>query len=210
MVELARVSRSNVKNEPSSRQSILRCIANSISIPCGASILRYRCDSAQLWRSPDGCVCVLQRILTLLPELIHRRWQYHSIGTRLHVEHYRFSQSSVPARLGKGRGAKEIGHNLVSRERFGHNLVRKRHKIGHTFTRERPKFGLDWWKYGHKSASILQAFLHRLSENTKTAITFCRNKTIFFFFWYILLFGQGTCKSGRAQASTDRAQCPRK
>ena len=36
--------------------------------------------------------------------------------------------NSVPARLGKGQGPKEIGHNLVSRERpkFGHNLVRKR------------------------------------------------------------------------------------
>ena len=48
---------------------------------------------------------------------------------------------SVPARLGKGQGAKEIGHNLAREQpKFGHNLVRKRHKIGHTFTRERPKF----------------------------------------------------------------------
>ena len=37
---------------------------------------------------------------------------------------------SVPARLGKGQGAKEIGHNLArERPEFGHNLVRKRHKI---------------------------------------------------------------------------------
>ena len=44
---------------------------------------------------------------------------------------------SVPARLGKGQGAKEIGHDLArKRPKFGHNLVRKRHKIGHTFTRE--------------------------------------------------------------------------
>ena len=43
-----------------------------------------------------------------------------------------YYQYSVPARLGKGQGAKEIGHNLV----------RKRHKIGYTFMRERPKFGL--------------------------------------------------------------------
>ena len=50
---------------------------------------------------------------------------------------------SVPARLGKGRGAKEIGHNLACEQpKFRHNLVRKRHKIGHTFTRERSKFGL--------------------------------------------------------------------
>ena len=53
---------------------------------------------------------------------------------------------SVPARLGKGQGTKEIGHNLASEKtKFGHNLVRKRHKIGHAFTCERPKFG-------HKSA----------------------------------------------------------
>ena len=87
---------------------------------------------------------------------------------------------SVPARLGKGQGAKEIGHNLArERPKFGHNLVHKRHKIGHTFMRERPKFGLvdDWWKHGHKSASVLQAFLHRLSENTKKAITFSKKKT---------------------------------
>ena len=50
---------------------------------------------------------------------------------------------SVPARLGKGQGANEIGHNLAREQpEFGHNLVRKRHKIGHTFTHERPKFGL--------------------------------------------------------------------
>ena len=37
---------------------------------------------------------------------------------------------SVPARLGKGQGAKEIGNNLArERPKFGHNLVRKRHKI---------------------------------------------------------------------------------
>ena len=53
------------------------------------------------------------------------------------------SVCSVPARLGKGQGAKEIAHNLACEQpKFGHNLVRKRHKIGHTFTHERPKFGL--------------------------------------------------------------------
>ena len=37
---------------------------------------------------------------------------------------------SVPARLRKGQGAKEIGHNLAREQpKFGHNLVRKRHKI---------------------------------------------------------------------------------
>ena len=45
--------------------------------------------------------------------------------------------NSVPARLGKGQGAKEIGHNLAcERPKFGHNLVRKRHKIGHSLERK--------------------------------------------------------------------------
>ena len=49
MVELAPVSRNNVKNVPSRRQSILQYIENSISILCGASILRYRYHLAQLY-----------------------------------------------------------------------------------------------------------------------------------------------------------------
>ena len=50
--------------------------------------------------------------------------------------------SSVPARLGKGQGAKEIGHNLASEQpKFGHNLVRERHIIGHSLEHEWPKFG---------------------------------------------------------------------
>ena len=37
---------------------------------------------------------------------------------------------SVPAGLGKGQGAKEIGYNLAcERPKFGHNLMCKRHKI---------------------------------------------------------------------------------
>ena len=71
---------------------------------------------------------------------------------------------SVPARLGKGQGAKEIGHNLAHEQpKFGHNLVRERHIIGHSLERE-------WLKFGHN----LQAFIFTpLSENTKTAITVC-------------------------------------
>ena len=65
--------------------------------------------------------------------MLHRSIKYR-------IEVY---NNSVPARLGKGQGAKEIGHNLArERPKFGHNLVHKRHKIGHTFMRERPKFGL--------------------------------------------------------------------
>ena len=51
------------------------------------------------------------------------------MATELH------SYISVPARLGKGQGAKEIGHNLArERPKFGHNLVRKRHKIFYAWT----------------------------------------------------------------------------
>ena len=32
---------------------------------------------------------------------------------------------SLPARLGKGQGAKEIGHNLAREPKFGHNLERE-------------------------------------------------------------------------------------
>ena len=40
---------------------------------------------------------------------------------------------SVPARLGKGQGAKGIGHTFArERPKSGHNLVRERQKIGHT------------------------------------------------------------------------------
>ena len=60
------------------------------------------------------------------------------------------NQYSVPARLGRGQGAKEIGHNLVSREqpKFGHNLVRKRHKIWHSLE-------CDRWKYKHKFSNYI-------------------------------------------------------
>ena len=45
--------------------------------------------------------------------------------------------SSVPAKFGKGQGAKEIGHNLAHEQpKFGHNLARERHIIGHSLERE--------------------------------------------------------------------------
>ena len=84
--------------------------------------------------------------------------------------------------------------------------MRKRHKIGHIF-------GLvgDRWKHGHKSASILQAFLHRLSENTKQAITFCKNKTIhffvnYFFLKFIFFFNSGRARVNRAGHKPVRAR----
>ena len=130
--------------------------------------------------------------------------------------------SSVPARLGKGQGAKEIGHNLARKKsKFGHNLVRKRHKIVLSLERERPseahfyawttkirsqsstrtEQGLSTilWAIDENMGTNLQtqAFLNQLSENT-TAITFCKCKKKKKLNTY---FG-GACKSGRAQAST--------
>ena len=48
---------------------------------------------------------------------------------------------SVPARLGKGQGAKEIGHNLAraNEQNSGTILCANDTK---SFTRERPKFSL--------------------------------------------------------------------
>ena len=53
-------------------------------------------------------------------------------------KHLAVHTHSVPARLGKGQGAKEIGHNLAREQpKSGHNLVRKRHKIGHSLECDR-------------------------------------------------------------------------
>ena len=66
-----------------------------------------------------------------------RRRLYRWVGSakesvRAHIQSY-----SVPARLGKGQGAKEVGHNLAREQpKFGHNLVRERHIIGHGLERE--------------------------------------------------------------------------
>ena len=62
-----------------------------------------------------------------------RRARVHAC-VRAHVRahmHACMLCNSVPARLRKGQGAKEIGHNLArERPKFGHNLVRKRPKFG--------------------------------------------------------------------------------
>ena len=66
------------------------------------------------------------------------RWQILSIvsgfGLALNCCHF-----NVPARLRKGQGAKEIGHNIAPKQpKFGHNLVRKRQKNWHSLEHERP------------------------------------------------------------------------
>ena len=119
---------------------------------------------------------------------------------------------SVAARLGKGQGAKEIGHNLVhERPKFGNNLARKRHKIGHNLERKRPseaRFyartptiraqsstrtkrgrGTILWAIDENMGTNLQAFYKHFYigclEKKKRQLHFV--KKIFFFF----KFGQG-------------------
>ena len=106
--------------------------------------------------------------------------------------------------------------------------MRKRHNIGHslerewpsrhTFTRERPNFfhetryghnfAGDRWKHGHKSASILQAFVHRLSANTKTGITLnClkKIKTKIKQFFFLIRAGRCVNRAGRKPVRTGRS-----
>ena len=83
----------------------------------------------------------------------------------MHFLQYWRRSGRVPARLGKGQGAKEIGHSLArERSMFGHNLVRKRAKNGHGLERERPKFGHNparernkIWAIGENMGTNLQA-----------------------------------------------------
>ena len=75
--------------------------------------------------------------------------------------------NSVPARLGKGQGAKEIGHNLARERQFRAQTTPNLLRVNDQ--------NLVLWAIDENMGTNLQAFLHRLSENTKTAITFCKN-----------------------------------
>ena len=112
---------------------------------------------------------------------------------------------SVPARFGKGQGAKEIGHNLV----------RKRQKIGHILESERPSWAHFYaWMTKIQAQSSTQTKQdlgtilwaiddnmgpNQLSENTKTEI-------ICIFVFFALNSGRALCKSGRAQGSSGRVR----
>ena len=79
---------------------------------------------------------------------------------------------SVPARLGKGQGAKEIGHNLAREQpKFGHNLMRERHIIGHSLEREWPKFGRN---PAHERNEVWAQFCGR---SKKTWAQICKHFT---------------------------------
>ena len=78
---------------------------------------------------------------------------------------------SVPARLGKGQGAKEIGHNLArEKPKFGRTTKSKIRS--QSSTRTKRGLGTILWAIDENMGTNLQTqtFLHRLSENT-TAIT---------------------------------------
>ena len=85
---------------------------------------------------------------------------------------------SVPARLGKGQGAKEIGHNLArERPKFGHNLVRKRQKIRLSLAcleRNRPKFG---HANGMRTKQDLGTILWAIDEDVPK-ISICKHCTV--------------------------------
>ena len=119
----------------------------------------------------------------------------------------------VPARLGKGRGAKEIGRNLArERPKFGHNLACERYKIGHSLEREQAKFGHNpvrerieiWAQFCGRSMKTWAQFckqftVHRLSENTKTAIIYVKKKGNCYF---CIQFSPESCSSRRSSCST--------
>ena len=111
----------------------------------------------------------------------------------------------VPARLGRGQGAKEIGHNLAREQpKFGHNLVRERHIIGHSLEREWPKFGRNpahewnevWAQFCARSmktwAQICKHFYTpvRKHKNSNYILYFFLNDFIFIF------LGAGRCIIG--------------
>ena len=135
-----------------------------------------------------------------------------------HLIAYVHTHYSVPARLGKGQGAKEIGHNLArERPKFWHNLVRERHIIGHSLEREWPEFGRNpahernkvWAQFCGRSmktwAQICKHFTSiftPLTENTKTAIKFCIKKKLNFFFFFCIraarcIIGQSASQYGQ-------------
>ena len=100
------------------------------------------------------------------------------------AELFQHNNSSVPARLGKGQGAKEIGHNLArKRPKFEHNLERERPSRAHFYartpkvraqssTRMKQDLGTILWAIDENTGTnLLQAFLYSSSENTKTLIT---------------------------------------
>ena len=78
--------------------------------------MRYRTVSVLCVFSPSVLVPLTVSLIEVLPpDYICHPVQFSECAV-----------PSVPARFGKGQGAKEIGHNPArERPKFGHNLVRK-------------------------------------------------------------------------------------
>ena len=89
---------------------------------------------------------------------------------------------SVPARLGKERGAEEIGRNLAREQpKFGHNPARERNEVWAQFSGRSMKT---------RAQTCMHFTVHQLSEYTE-AETICIKRVL--------------CKSGRAQGRAGRS-----
>ena len=106
---------------------------------------RFRILDQRMNLPADKCTTITNACIVLHNYLLSKHdTQYReNYATRDNNSNVTFANMShsVPARLGKGQQAKEIGHNLAREQpKFGHNLVRKKHTK--SFTHERPKFCL--------------------------------------------------------------------
>ena len=129
------------------------------------------------------------------------------------------SGSSVPARLGKGQGAKEIGHNLAREQpEFGHNLVRNDTKSG-TFLRVNDQ-NLVLWAIDENMGTNLQALCRHFyigCLKTQKKQLHCKNKKIYkkivinFFFVCVVSGGRrGLFLRREAWPAARRAPRPRR
>ena len=129
--------------------------------------------------------------------------------------------SGVPARFGKGRGAKEIGRNLVSRERpeFGHSLEREWPSRAHFYawttkirsqsgTRMKRGLGTILWAIDENTGTNLQAFYKHFYigclKTQKQQLHFVKKKISIFF----IRAGHYVNRAGRKPVTW--AQRPRK
>ena len=102
---------------------------------------------------------------------------------------------SAKARLGKGQGAKEIGHNRAcERPKFGHNPTRERNEVWAQFCGRSMKTWAKTCKhftvYTHFYIGCLktQQQLHVINGKQKCNL-------IYYFFFHSI---RALCKSGRA------------
>ena len=92
--------------------------------------------------------------------------------------------------LGKGQGAKEIGHNVArERPKFGHNLVHKQHKILRMNDQNLVLCAPD-----ENMGTDLQAFYKHFYigclKTQKQIFTFCKNNFFFLIFFFPIWAGR--------------------